>query len=368
VYGRSFRIFVTAWLSSAAFASDATSAPANTNATQCAPQSSTGVSLFADEHLIVSPYGDRDYTGGGQLVFSGEKAARHWFTPDAPLGAIDHLLFSPDKSDSELCAPSYAIGGGLLEFTPQDIQLASVLPFDRPYASLFYLSNGRRYVRADDTVAFNTSLTIGALGLQAADTVQRALHSLTNSHKPLGWSHQISAGGEPTARYTLSRQERLTEGSLGDWTQYDFKWTLGASAGTVTEGSLALAGRWGRISSPWWSATPEQTTYAEDTHPAPPPLTADANSELYVLFGGRVKARGYNAFLEGQFRHSDLRLNYDDLNQFLAEAWTGAQWRSTHGWEIRFLSHWQTPEIRRSYSSYGSRKILWGSVEFGRSW
>ena len=327
-----------------------------------------GVSFVLDEHSLLAPGDDHDYNGGGELTFSGAKAARHWFTLDAPLSAIDHLLLSPDKPHSRLCAPSYAIAGGLLVFTPQDIQVSYLVVGDRPYASLVFLSNGRRYVRADDSVAYNSSLTVGVLGLRAADNVQRGLHTLTRSHRPLGWSHQISAGGEPTARYTLARQQQLTQGSIGDWSRYDFKWTLGASAGTVTEGSIALAGRWGRISSPWWSDTAEQATYIPDTRPSPPLPGADARSEIYLLFGGRIKARAYNAFLQGQFRHSEYRLTYNDLDQVLTEGWAGVEWRSASGLEVRFLSRWQSHELRRAFNAYGSRNIIWGSVEIAKSW
>ena len=43
-------------------------------------------------------------------------------------------------------------------------------------------------------------------GLPAAGSVQHALHGLTGSEQPQGWSHQVSAGGEPTLRYSTARQ------------------------------------------------------------------------------------------------------------------------------------------------------------------
>src|SRR5262249_49792429 len=157
-------------------------------------------------------------------------------------------------------------------FTPSELESATVVLGDRPYASLFFLSNGRQYVRQDDSIAYNSSLTVGMLGLRAARTVQRALHRFFRSQNPQGWSHQISAGGEPTVRYSLARQERLIEGGSGTWTGYDVKWTLGGSVGTITEGGVALASRVGLLKSPWWSLTAEQNTYIQDTHPGPPPI------------------------------------------------------------------------------------------------
>jgi hypothetical protein len=76
------------------------------------------------------------------------------------------------------------------------------------------------------------------MGLEAARSVQHALHSLTDSVQPQGWSHQISAGGEPTLRYGTARQALLGEHGQGPW-HGDSKWTVAGSIGTVTEASLA---------------------------------------------------------------------------------------------------------------------------------
>jgi hypothetical protein len=331
----------------------------------CTPESAgAGVHLVLDEHVVVEPHHDRDYTGGGEVTFSGTGAASNWISLDPLLGGIDRLA-SLGEPNSTLCPPSHAIAGGLMVFTPSELEETAPVPGDRPYASLFFLSNGRQYVRTDGLVAYNSSLTMGALGLRAADTVQKWLHRLSGSQNPQGWSHQISAGGEPTARYSLTRQQRLFEGGTLSWDRYDFKWTLSGSVGTITEGSLGLTGRVGLIKSPWWSLAAEQNTYIQDTHPGPPPMARHSGVELFMFFGGRTKVRPYNAFLEGQFRHSDLRYSYSDLNQVLGEAWLGAELRHSSGFEIRFLTRWESSELR---TGIGSHSIKWASVEFAKSW
>ena len=83
-------------------------------------------------------------------------------------------------------------------FTPRDLGARDVVRGDWPYASLFFLSAGRRYASPVSRVAYDTSLTIGVLGLAAAADVQRVLHDVTGTVQPKGWSHQISDGGEPT--------------------------------------------------------------------------------------------------------------------------------------------------------------------------
>jgi hypothetical protein len=144
----------------------------------------------------------------------------------------------------------------------------------------------------------------------------------------------------------------------------DWKWTAAASAGTVTEASLALNGRWGRISSPWWATTPEQSMYTLDPQPALPVVPEHASPELFMLVGVRIKVRAYNAFLEGQFRHSDLRYNPDQVNVLLGEAWVGAELRTRAGWELRYIMRWESPELRKGLDS---RTFVWGSLEVAKS-
>jgi hypothetical protein len=181
--------------------------------------------------------------------------------------------------------------------------------------------------------------------------------------QPEGWDHQVSAGGEPTARYSGARQELFGDYGDGPW-HADAKWTLAGSAGTVTEASLALGARWGRIESPWWGFTPEENMYVQETQPLLPPLAVGAPIEVFAFAGARAKVRAYNAFLEGQFRHSDLAYHWGDVNQLLGEAWAGVEMRTPSGWAVQYLARLESPELR---SGVGSRTIFWGSLEVSRT-
>jgi hypothetical protein len=334
--------------------------PPATIEARCRPEADdVGGSIVLDEHLLTDPQHDRDYNGGGEITFSGERALRcgYW---------LDQLLLLVDDQigfDRPGWQAAHAFAAGLLIFTPGDLGARQVVAGDRPYASLFFVSSGRRYTNPEADVAYDSSLTVGVLGLAAAESVQRALHSITGSTQPKGWSHQISDGGEPTARYSLARQALLSEHQQPGWS-LDSKWTAAASVGAVTEGSIALNMRSGRIFSPWWAFTPEQNTYVQETQPGTPPLDVHSRSELFMLLGARFKLRAYNAFLEGQFRRSDLRYSSDSINHALGEAWVGVEYRNSAGIEIRYLARWESPELR---SGMGSRSIVWGSLEFAKS-
>jgi hypothetical protein len=322
-----------------------------------------GAGLVLDEHLLTNASRDQDYNGGGEVTLSGPRTGVMPRVLDRALAFVDRkscgLTGLPALQDHA----SHALAAGLLVFTPRDLGSRTVVRGDRPYASLFFMSAGRRYTNPGSSVAYDTSITLGVLGLSAAGDVQRVLHDLTGSHQPKGWSHQVSSGGEPTIRYELARQELLADLGQGRW-RGDSKWTSAVSLGTVTEASVAVDARWGRIESPWWSFTPEQDMYVQETRPVPPPLPAGAPPEVFAFAGVKGKLRAYNAFLQGQFRHSDLTYGEGDLNQFLAEAWAGVELRTASGWAVQYLARWESPELR---SGIGSRSFLWGSVEIAKS-
>lgn len=325
--------------------------------------SGVGAGVVLDEHLLTNASRDQDYNGGGELTFSGERSGPIGRVLDRALGFVDRTTCPTGRFAAPGWQLGHAFAVGLLVFTPRDLTTHEVVSGDRPYASLFFLSAGRRYVSTDTRVAYNSSLTVGMLGLPAAGSVQHALHSLTGSVQPQGWSHQVAAGGEPMIRYSTARQALLQEYGQGQL-HGDSKWTVAASIGTVTEASLALNTRWGRIESPWWAFTPEQTMYVQETQPIPPPLGINSPPEVFALAGARAKLRAYNAFLQGQFRHSDLRYGQGDLNSVLGEAWAGFEMRTASGWALQYLVRWESPELA---SGPGSRSFMWGSIEVSKT-
>jgi hypothetical protein len=357
-------------LARAAGASEATSESAAGDPSACSrttagveevtPSEPTGVGagLVLDEHMLTDGARDQDYNGGGELTFSGRyPGPPAWL--DRALEVVD-LDTCPGAryADSEWSA-AHAFAAGLLIFTPRDLSAPGIVRGDRPYASEFFLSAGRRYTSPGSDVAYDSSLTVGVLGLPAAASVQRVLHTLTGSVQPEGWSHQISAGGEPTARYSAARQALLDEYGGGNW-HGDTKWTVSGSLGTVTEASVALSTRWGRVESPFWAFAPEENMYVQETRPAASPLGFGVPAELFVFAGVRSKLRVYNAYLQGQFRQSDLTYGEADLNHVLGEAWAGVEWRTPSGWTLQYLARWESPELR---AAVGSRSIVWGSIE-----
>lgn len=308
----------------------------------------TGVRVQVDNDLFAGRERDRDYTGGFAVAISGTAARDGFLSLDPLLSRIDGLI-GPQSVETH-----HARQFGFMAFTPQDIISEQALHDDRPYASLFFTSNGRVRVAADQRTAWSSSLTIGVLGSSLAEDVHKAVHDVVGSDKPRGYDHQISAGGEPTARYTLARHALWIANPNGT---LDVKTTVQGSVGYLTETSAAITLRAGRFNTPWWSFTPELTDYIAAPTPA---VVSRGGGEMFVFLGARVKARAYNAFLQGQFRHSDVRYSASELEPIIGEAWVGFVMPVLNQTQLTYSLNYQTSEIR---DGIADRDALWGAVQ-----
>jgi hypothetical protein len=313
----------------------------------------SGVRVQIDNDLFAGGERDRDYTGGFAVSFSGTEARDRYLSLDPALAAIDAFT-----SPHEDATTRHARQIGLMVFTPRDVLTSEPVRDDRPYASLLFSTNSRVRVDPGDRTAWTSSLTVGVLGLPLTERVHSAVHELVGSESPRGYDHQISAGGEPTARYTLARHYLLVAHPTS---RLDVKGTVQGSVGFLTETSAALTMRFGRIETPWWSFAPELTDYIA----APLPVDVRrARAEMYMYAGVRVKARAYNAFLQGQFRDSTVRYSFDEIEPIVAEAWIGLVTQIFENTQVSYTLNYQTAELREGLAN---REALWGAVQLSHS-
>jgi hypothetical protein len=315
----------------------------------------TGLRVQIDNDLFAGRDLDRDYTGGFALTVSGRNASEGFASLDPLLSAIDNAV-----SPSEGSTAYHARQLGFMTFTPTNVLETGPIHNDRPYASLLFTSNGRVRVSSDNRSAWTSSLTIGVLGLSLSEQLHKAVHEVVGSEPPRGYDHQISAGGEPTARYMLAGHRLWIANPSRT---VDVKTTVQGSVGYLTETSAAISMRIGRFSTPWWSFAPELTDYIA----APVPVEARANTsrpEFYFFAGARVKARAYNAFLQGQFRDSEVRYTSSELRPILAEAWAGFVTQLFEQTQVSYTLNYQTSEVRHGPAA---RDTLWGGVQLSHS-
>lgn len=308
-----------------------------------------------DNDLLAPGHRDRDYTYGMNLTYSGTSASDASISLKSPLAAIDTWLgieSMPTTSQN-----NYSVETGLFGFTPKDIEQTQINRSDRPYASLVYLSSSHEQIDNENKVAWKTSLVIGALGLGIVGDLQNSVHDIVSGKDARGWSHQISDGGELTARYVIARQHYLE--SFSD--SVELKSTVQASVGYLTEASWSLSARDGKIISPWASFNPDLISYGEKSTYS---NSVVSSNEHYFWAGVTLKARFYNAFLQGQMRDSDLSYSYDDLRPIIAEGWVGYTYAFKQGYRVSYVLRAQSSEIKHGD---GDRSVVWGGLIFAKT-
>lgn len=297
---------------------------------------------------------DRDFTGGMALTYADTQGADNWRYLDSLLGGIDDT-FKFQSADRSTAIPSVELG--YYGFTPRATNTPEVVPNDRPYASLVYLSLSRQYPIKTNRRSISTSLTIGVLGLNIMESAQRAVHRVTDSDDVQGWHNQVSDGGELTARYQIALHEEWN----GNTPFSRFKTTWFASLGYLTEAGVAFSTRQGLISSPDNRFNPELIAYGERVNETA--TTPNHGEERYFWGGIGLKARAYNAFLQGQFRDSVHMLDADALQPLIVEGWLGYTFTIGNAYKASYVLRAQSSEIQ---GGEGDRSHVWGGIVVSR--
>jgi len=304
---------------------------------------------------------DGDYTGGLGITFAGRRATEYRFSLHSALQWTDRMLRVSRLHENNPRVDRHAMQIGLLAFTPASITSEKLIPGERPYANLLFLSNAHLSLRRSENIAYRSTLTIGVLGLDIAETFQDSVHSIAGTDKAKGYDNQISDGGELTLRYAVSRHSLLSSGYSDAGRKYEVTFGTEAGVGYLTEGSAAISARWGRISTPWWGFTPDLTDYLARPIMAPHAFRAN---ELYFWGGIKIRARAYNSLLQGQFRGSEVTFSSGELNHLIGEAWLGFTTTLNDNYTLSYSMRYQTREIK---SGIGARDIKWGSLTLTRS-
>jgi hypothetical protein len=301
---------------------------------------------------------DQDYTYGVSASMSSEMAPGYSFSPDRPLGWIDrHSGFSALNSNAGSHVRTYATEIGLYGFTPEVINAETSDVGDRPYASLMYMSNSREYYSKRDDVVWRSTLTLGVLGLDVVGDLQNKVHAIRDIDKARGWSNQISDGGEPTARYSISRQRLLPTGH----SNIELKTSFQGSVGYLTEMSYGVSLRIGQINTRWQAFNPELATYREHSAPS---FINKGYGESYFSAGVVARARAYNVFLQGQFRDSELTYGANDLRHGIVEAWAGYTHAFSNGYRVSYTLRGHSSELKHGA---GDRNVLWGGLTVSKT-
>lgn len=272
----------------------------------------SGVSLLHDNDGWPHPgnsFKDDNYSAGIEIRLNGRAVRRAGLT--RPLEGLDWLtrVNRRHARASRLFHSAQLFG---LAYTPDVLDTDVPQRDDRPFASLVGLAVRRTSVHgpANDRV-WSSEFAIGVLGLDAAQHVQTLLHRtrrwMTGNPTPvdpLGWTNQISDGGEPTALYRVS-YERLLAGDPAGAARKHWQVTggLDGSVGYQTNASAAIASRVGAFSSEFWEfSSGLRSAGVGRQQPAP---SGSPRWDLFAFGLARPRVVVWNALLQGQFRESE---------------------------------------------------------------
>lgn len=318
-------------------------------------------SFRIDDDGLVFRHRDRDYTGGLALTLSGAAARRAWNPAGALRWLNEKLGLAARTRGGATRTPGLEIGVQL--FTPQNLRAREALTDDRPYASLVYLATSELDHTPGTRTAYQSTLSFGFLGLALAGQIQRAVHDLVDYTAPEGYAHQISDGGEPTLRYTAARYALLSAGSLGKH-RYALRFDTQASAGYITEAAAGLAVIWGNADTPWWAPMPQLGDYAGQPALTARGRPAQARGRHFEIAAGvQLRARFYDALLQGQFRHSDVAYSYAQLEHALREAWIGAEIVFRDKLTVAYVLRRQSRELK---TGRGAQGFTWAGFTITR--
>lgn len=299
-----------------------------------------------DNDFLVPGSRDQDYTYGISVLHTSNAATAGLVA--RPLQWVDDVVGLD-------AATRRGVEFGLYGFTPENIENAAANPRDRPYASLVYAATRSDRVYPLTGTVISSQLTLGVLGLDLVGDLQKGLHSVLDGDAPQGWRHQISDGGEPTLRYSLARQQLLSAPT----DKLEIKHTQSVSVGYISEASWGLNFRTGQLNSIWHNFHPEQASYAETSA-----QLNNRSAERFFWAGIAIKARLYNAFLQGQWRDSAVEYGSNELRHLVVEAWAGYTHGFANGFFISYGLRGHTSEIR---DGAGDRNVVWGGVMVGRN-
>ena len=314
--------------------------------------------LHVDNDLFASGHRDQDYTAGIAFTLHGDGARNHRLSPSRILDFADRATgFAAVRRDALPEGEAFELG--LLVFSPQDLAATQALPDDRPYASLLYVASSKLALDEPRRAAFQSSLAIGFLGLPLAEQFHRGIHAIVGSPEPGGYDHQVSDGGEPTFMYAASRYLLLASGGLRGQ-PYSVRLGVGANVGYITEANIEIAFR---TNAPWWESSAAAADYSGHPQIDGPPLSIGDHPRVQLEAGAKLHARVYNAFLEGQFRHSDVTFGSSGLERMLVDVWLAATTVLPNGFSVSYAVHRQTAEIE---TGRGARAFTWASIGFAQ--
>ncbi len=319
----------------------------------------TGWALHIDNDVLISSgTTDQDYTGGISITLSGLRATNYLLSIDGWRQTVSDWLQLDKLYKNKAHFNLHSFNLGFTLFTPADLTTSEPIFDDRPYASYFFISNSNVVVVPEDDIVYQTTLSIGFLGLDVAEDLQTSMHRLLGTKEPMGWDNQISSGGEPTAKYTFVAQKILNRSQGSQYVRHELKVTGEANVGFFTNTSVGFNWRWGRITTPWWSFNPHLSDYINVGEPIVKETEKTHDPEFFIWFVANYQLHFYNALLQGQFRNSAVTFSGDELERTTVDLSLGITREFTSDIRISLFYRQRSAVLKLP----DARKPRWGGI------
>lgn len=264
-------------------------------------QAQSHFKLFVENDLFGREKSDQYYTNGIKAQFINPKLQAAWTR-----------AFMPTVDSTTNTVNTYGLSIGQNMYTARDIEVAEVIPGDRPYAGWLYLTYSKYSNNDQDKVRITSELSLGVLGPAAfGKEVQTAVHRVVNSAKPLGWGNQIK--NDVGINYFLELEKQFYASSSH---KLDVIWAVNTEVGTVHDNfglsSLVRFSPFRNLSSYFASAYSRHTTirkvregivakekYQQGDSTYSVPISQRKKLAAYLFVKSSVRFVAYNAFLQG---------------------------------------------------------------------
>lgn len=304
----------------------------------------SGWSLFFDQDLLTLDSwtdlnDDRNYTMGLGFSFSGEKYSKGYLS--GLRNPIDNLFNFDEPGDTHVVENIHSFDYGVTAFTPGDLEDRDTIGGDRPYASLLYFSNAKLRAYNDDS-ATKSKFTVAILGLDIAKGFQRFVHNQLglSDEDPLGWSNQISDGGEPTLLYSVDRMHLWKEKQNRGGLEWDISYSYSGNIGYYTDAAIGGDVRIGKINSPFYAHSANPLSNYNHA------VCRRCKRDFYGFMSYRARLVGYNVLLQGQFRDSEHTLSGSDVENLVHEAALGVAYDYNKNWKFTYALHYKSEEFK----------------------
>jgi hypothetical protein len=155
-------------------------------------------SINAENDLFASNNTDKYYTHGSRISYL-DKTRDSWIDFD------NNLLFGSEEANE------YSLGQNM--YTPDNISIIGLQPYDRPYAGLLY--GEIAHIKYDKVQNSRIGYVFGIVGKESfAEEAQTFFHDTFGYLKPKGWANQINT--EPILNLQYTYKYKIVDGGWFD--------------------------------------------------------------------------------------------------------------------------------------------------------